>query len=58
MSTGSHPSDADSQVFDRLLGREERGIFACIMSALHASRRRQARRIIRQYEHLLGNELK
>ncbi|WP_441234909.1 hypothetical protein [Bradyrhizobium sp. 930_D9_N1_4] len=35
---------------------ETPGIFAFIMSALHASRRRQASRIMRQCEHLLTNE--
>ncbi|MCK1739988.1 hypothetical protein IVA80_03605 [Bradyrhizobium sp. 139] len=50
MSAISHPSKAASQI------SEEQGIIAFIMSALHASRRRQAGRVIRQYEHLLGNE--
>jgi hypothetical protein len=58
MSTISYPSEAVSQVSDRLVEPEKGGIIAFIMSALHASRRRQASRVIRQYEHLLTNELK
>jgi hypothetical protein len=58
MSTSSHPSEAVSQVSDRLVEPEKGGIIAFIMSALHASRRCQASRVIRQYEHLLTNELK
>jgi hypothetical protein len=33
--------------------KEERSIFAFVTSALHRSRRLQARRILRQYEHLI-----
>jgi hypothetical protein len=58
MSTISYPAEAVSQVSDRLVEPEKGGIIAFIMSALHASRRRQASRVIRQYEHLLTNELK
>jgi hypothetical protein len=58
MSTISYPSEAVSQVSDRLVEPEKAGIIAFIRSALHASRRRQASRVIRQYEHLLTNELK
>lgn len=58
MSTMSYPSEAVSQASDRVVEPERRGVIAFIMSALHASRRRQARRVMRQYEHLLTNELK
>ncbi|MCK1389491.1 hypothetical protein [Bradyrhizobium sp. 1] len=34
------------------------GLFAFIMSALHASRRRQANLVLHQYEHLFTYELK
>jgi hypothetical protein len=44
------------RVSDRLVEPEEHGIVAFIISALHASRRRLASRVIRQCEHLLGNE--
>jgi hypothetical protein len=58
MSTISYASEAVSQASDRLVEPEKRGTIAFITSALHASRRRQARRVMRQYEHLLTNELK
>jgi hypothetical protein len=58
MSNISYPSEAVSEVSDRLAEPKKRGIVAFIMSALHASRRRQASRVIRQYEHLLTNGLK
>jgi hypothetical protein len=35
--------------------KEKRSIFAFITSALHCSRRIQARRILRQYEHLIAH---
>ncbi|WP_143274891.1 hypothetical protein [Bradyrhizobium canariense] len=46
------------RVSDRLVESEKHGIVAFIISALHASRRRLASRVIRQCEHLLGNEAK
>jgi len=52
MSIISYPSEAASQASERRREPEARGIFAFIMSALHASRRGQARRVLRQYEHL------
>jgi len=58
MSSVSYRSEAVSQASDRVVEPERRGFLAFIMSALHASRRRQARRVMRQYEHLLTNELK
>jgi hypothetical protein len=57
MSTSYLP-EAVSQVSDRLVEPEKRGIFAFFMSALHSSRRHQASRVMRQYEHLLTHELK
>lgn len=35
--------------------KEEQSFFASITSALHRSRRLQASRILRQYEHLLAH---
>ncbi|UPJ40459.1 hypothetical protein IVB40_24560 [Bradyrhizobium sp. 40] len=58
MSIMSVWSGAASQVPNRHVGPASRGIFAFIMSALHASRRHQAGRVLRHYEHLLTNELK
>jgi hypothetical protein len=58
MSSMSYPSEDVSRASDRVAEPERRGIVAFIMSALHTSRRRQARRVMRQYEHLLTNELK
>jgi hypothetical protein len=58
MRTISYPSEAIPQVSDRLVEPEARGVIAFIMSALHASRRRQANRVLRRYEHLLTNKLK
>jgi hypothetical protein len=58
MSSISYRSEAVSQASDRVVEPERRGVIAFIMSALHASRHRQARRVMRQYEHLLTNELK
>ncbi|BAL78701.1 hypothetical protein [Bradyrhizobium cosmicum] len=55
--TISYPSKAAPQASDRLVEPEKRGVVAFIMSALHASRCRQASRVLRQYEHLLANEL-
>jgi hypothetical protein len=57
MSIISVWSGAASQVANRHVGSESRGIFAFIMSALHASRRHQAGRVLRHYEHLLTNEV-
>ena len=58
MSSISYRSEAVSQASDRVVEPERRGVITFIMSALHASRRRQARRVMRQYEHLITNELK
>jgi hypothetical protein len=52
MSIMSYPSEATSQASAHRREPQARGIFAFIMSALHTSRRRQARRILRQYRHL------
>lgn len=57
MSSMSYPSEYVSRASDRVAEPERRGIVAFIMCALHASRRRQARRVMRQHEHLLTNEL-
>jgi hypothetical protein len=57
MSTISYSSEAVSQVSDRFVEPEKGGFIAFIMSALHASRRRQASRVIRQYEHLNSNKI-
>ena len=46
MSIISYSSEAAAQVSDRHVGPEARGIFAFIMSALHASRQRQAHRLV------------
>ena len=58
MSNMSVWSGAAFQVPNRHVEPESRGVFAFIMSALHASRRHQADRVLRHYEHLLTNELK
>lgn len=58
MSTISYASEAVSQPSHCIAQPEKRCVIVFIMSALHASRRRQARRLMRQYEHLLTNELK
>jgi hypothetical protein len=58
MSIMSVWSGAASQAPNRHVEPKSRGIFAFIMSALHASRRHQAGRVLRHYEHLLTNELK
>jgi hypothetical protein len=58
MITMSEQSEAASQASERLTKSPKRGVIAFILSALHASRRRQALRVLRQYEHLLANELK
>lgn len=39
---------------DLCIGKARRSIFASIMSALHSSRRLQARRILRQNKHLIA----
>ena len=43
-----------SHASERHLENEERGIFAFIMAALHASRQLQARRVLRRYDHLIA----
>jgi hypothetical protein len=52
----SYSCEAVSHVSDRLIEPERRGIIPFIMSVLHASRRRQASRIICEFEHLLTND--
>jgi hypothetical protein len=49
-SAGLTPLASDSHV-----EKQERNIFTLIASALHASRHRQARRILRQYDHLIAD---
>jgi hypothetical protein len=49
-SAGLTPLASDSHV-----EKQERNIFTLIASALHASRQRQARRILRQYDHLIAD---
>jgi hypothetical protein len=49
-SAGLAPQASDFRV-----EKEKRSIFAFITSALHCSRRIQARRILRQYEHLIAH---
>jgi hypothetical protein len=58
MSIISYSPEAASQVSDRPVEPKARGIFVFIMSSLHASRRRQAHRVLRRYEHLLTHEPK
>jgi hypothetical protein len=43
-------------VADRLVEQQERGMVGFILSALHASRRRQARRIISEYARLTASD--
>jgi hypothetical protein len=57
MSTVSHSSETASQVSDRLVHPKKRGMIAVIVSALHASRRRQACRVLRQYAFLRTSDL-
>jgi hypothetical protein len=55
MSNISYPSARPAAyASDFLIEKEERSIFALITSALHSSRRRQASRILHQYEHLIA----
>jgi len=55
MRNVSHPSAGLAPLAsDFRVEKEERSIFAFITSALHCSRRLQARRILRQYEHLIA----
>jgi len=43
-------------VADGLVQPQERGTIGFILSALHASRRRQARHIISEYAHLIASD--
>ena len=59
MRNVSHPSAGLAPLAsDFRIEKEERSIFAFITSALHCSRRLQARRILRRYEHLIADALR
>jgi hypothetical protein len=54
MSTISHRAEPAPHASRSLVKPKSPGIFAFIMAALHMSRRRQAARVLRQYEHLIA----
>ena len=54
MSTISHRSEPAPHAARSLVKPKAPGIFAFIMASLHMSRRRQAARVLCQYEHLIA----
>lgn len=54
MKNTSHPSAVVPPLASFHVEKERRSFFAFITSALHSSRRLQAGRILRQYEHLIA----